>query len=358
VFGWGCLLGYAATGRSAFDGDDAGEGRWSVARPSALDALEEPIRGLVEAALAVDPADRPTTADLVARLDGTGRREAPVPRALPRRQDLDAVPHRTEFTVDEPTTPMAAIMPEPDEPVRALGAPPVRPEPVRDARPSAFSAEAPQTEQADDLVPWQGSELAPAPRRVEYAVQAVQAVNAASAEPPGPPPRRVEYVAEGSRPRRERDYERERRPRRLRTVAMITAPAAMVAVLATVIAMAATGNGRPTPVQQGGAVTPGQGPVDSPQAPEDPSLHSYGPRPASAASARDHSSPPVAGQHPRGRGTQPGTPSRPGGGGHSPSRPPTHKPTPPPTHSPTPSPTPTPTGTGPANTTGGTSTSS
>jgi hypothetical protein len=131
----------------------------------------------------------------------------------------------------------------------------------------------------------------------------------------------------------------------------------VVAVLATVIAMAATDNGGPSPAQQRGAVTPGQGAVDSPQAPEDPGHHSYGPRPASAASARDQSSPPTAGQYPHGRRTRPGAPSRPGGGGHSPGSPPSSKPTPTPTHSPTPSPTPTPTGTAPAHTTGGTSSS-
>jgi tRNA A-37 threonylcarbamoyl transferase component Bud32 len=355
VFGWGCLLGYAATGRSAFDGDDAGEGRWSVARPSALDALDEPIRGLVEAALAVDPADRPTTGDLVARLEGTGEREAPVPRPLPRRHDLDAVPHRTEFTVDEPTAPMPALMPalmpEHGELARALGTPPARPAPLPEA-----AAESLEAGQAEDLVPWQRSEPVPAPRRVEYAAEAAKA---ASAEPPGPLPRRVEYAAEtsGSRSRAEWADEPKRHPRRLRAVAMVTAPAAMVAVLATVIAMAATDNGGPTRVRQGGAVQPGQGLVDSPQAPEDPGRHSYGPRPASASSARDHSSPPVAGQPTHGGRTNPGSPSRPGGGGHSSGHPPTYKPTPTPTHSPTPSPTPTPTGTGPADTTGGTSTS-
>jgi serine/threonine protein kinase len=361
VFGWGCLLGYAATGRSAFDGDEAGEGRWSVARASALEALEEPVRGLVEAALAVDPADRPSTGELIARLDGPPARETPVPRPLPL--DADPVPGRTEFTVDEATAPMPAIVPESGEPVRALSAPAARPEPLPDAA-------LPETGQADELLPWHRSEPAAAPRRVEYAPEAAQAAStassastapsastassAAAAEPPGLRPRRVDYAAETSGSRAAWDDEPKRRPRRLRAVAMVTAPAALVAVLATVIAMAATNSGS-TPVQQGGAVTPGQGPVDSPPPPQDPGHHSYGPRPASAASARDHSSPPAAGQQPHGRRTKPASPGRPGGGAHSPGSPPSSRPTPTPTHSPTPSPSPTPTGTGPAHTAGGTS---
>ena len=354
VFGWGCLLGYAATGHSAFDGEDAGNGRWSVARASALDALEEPIRGLVEAALALDPADRPTTGDLLARLGGTGERPSPVP--LRHDRAVDTAPRRGEPSIDDPTAPIPAILPEPGRPAPDPAVRPARLDSPHKA-PAGFAAGPPPAERAERRVPPQHAEAAPAPRRAESASPGPAA--AASPEPPGPSPRRAEHAGStaGSRSRTGWDEESERRPRRLRTVAMVTAPAAMVAVLATVVAMAATGNGGSTPVQQGGVMTPGQGPVDSPRAPEDQGRHSYGPRPASAASARDHSSPPAAGRHPHERRTRPGTPNRPGGG-HSSTRPPASKPTPTPTHSPPPSPTPTPTGTGPGNTTGGTSTSS
>jgi serine/threonine protein kinase len=64
VFGWGCLVAYAATGHSPYD--EAG--------PPCAD---EPIRAVVEAALAEDPADRPTADDIIARL------EAPAEAVLP-----------------------------------------------------------------------------------------------------------------------------------------------------------------------------------------------------------------------------------------------------------------------------------
>lgn len=53
VFGWGCLVAYAATGHSP-------HGR----APVCLDVLDPPLRRLVEAAVAEDPAARPAAADL------------------------------------------------------------------------------------------------------------------------------------------------------------------------------------------------------------------------------------------------------------------------------------------------------
>jgi hypothetical protein len=70
VFGWGCLVSYAATGRSPFGEAEADEpGRRTIAQPSELNALDEPVRSLVEAALAKNPADRPAAGSLVSRLD-------------------------------------------------------------------------------------------------------------------------------------------------------------------------------------------------------------------------------------------------------------------------------------------------
>ena len=60
IFGWGCLVTYAATGHSPHG-----------ATPLDADALEEPVRGLVEAAVAEDGAARPTAAELTARLAET-----------------------------------------------------------------------------------------------------------------------------------------------------------------------------------------------------------------------------------------------------------------------------------------------
>jgi hypothetical protein len=53
VFGWGCLVGYAATGHSPYDPDVH---------------LDEPLRDLVQAALNENPAARPTADDLVTLL--------------------------------------------------------------------------------------------------------------------------------------------------------------------------------------------------------------------------------------------------------------------------------------------------
>jgi serine/threonine protein kinase len=57
VFGWGCLVTYAATGHSP-DG----------ATPLDADALDEPVRGLVDAAVTEDGAGRPSAAELTIRL--------------------------------------------------------------------------------------------------------------------------------------------------------------------------------------------------------------------------------------------------------------------------------------------------
>ncbi|MEV5750807.1 serine/threonine-protein kinase [Actinoallomurus sp. NPDC052308] len=72
ILGWGCLVGYAATGRSPFaDADEAG--RPPVPQPTLPSAWGDPLRGLVDAALAEDPADRPTADDLVLRLNTADR---------------------------------------------------------------------------------------------------------------------------------------------------------------------------------------------------------------------------------------------------------------------------------------------
>lgn len=69
VFGWGCLVAYAGTGRNPFGEGDGDElARWIIHEPPDLDGLDESLRPLVTAALAKDPADRPRSAELLARL--------------------------------------------------------------------------------------------------------------------------------------------------------------------------------------------------------------------------------------------------------------------------------------------------
>jgi serine/threonine protein kinase len=65
IFGWGCLVTYAATGHSPHG-----------ATPLDTEALEEPVRGLVDAAVAEDHAARPTAAELTARLTDAARAPA------------------------------------------------------------------------------------------------------------------------------------------------------------------------------------------------------------------------------------------------------------------------------------------
>jgi hypothetical protein len=74
IFGWGCLVTYAATGHSPY-----GE--------AATQCTDETIRSLVEDATARDPADRPTADELVARI------EAPAEVVLPAQTE-DVPPDR------------------------------------------------------------------------------------------------------------------------------------------------------------------------------------------------------------------------------------------------------------------------
>jgi tRNA A-37 threonylcarbamoyl transferase component Bud32 len=362
VFGWGCVIGYAATGRSPFEEGDGTEG---AVRTAALDALEEPLRTLVEAALAVDPADRPSVGEIVSRLGPDGQREA---RTAKSRSD---VPERRSLSsVDAPTAPMpvlrdeddpresAAVAPlSPFEPVARADAHPRRLEhavetgevalgstPVGDRRPR----DAGDGTAVRPLTTTTGGHHRPPAEHAAGGAAVVYSSNAMTGEhhrPPAPrtdpPPRRVEYSAETATAARQHAGT-ERRPRRLRTVAMVAGPAVAVAALATVIAMASTGTGRQEQqANPAGAASPGgDAPAVDPKVPTLSGPRSHGPHHASASSSRG-SGTPTPSRHARHK--KPGAPAGPG----KPRPPASHPPTPPPpTHTPTPSPTPTPTGTG------------
>jgi hypothetical protein len=103
VFGWGCLIGYAATGRSPFGEADADElDRPTIARPPEVNALDEPVRSLVVAALAKDPADRPTAGDLVSRLGAVGGAAVDDPSA----RTTDVLPRLGTAAVSAATAPV------------------------------------------------------------------------------------------------------------------------------------------------------------------------------------------------------------------------------------------------------------
>ncbi len=73
VFGWGCLVAYAGTGRNPFGTGDTEElARRVLFEPPDLTGLDDPLRGLVAEALAKEPDDRPSAADLLALLSSTG----------------------------------------------------------------------------------------------------------------------------------------------------------------------------------------------------------------------------------------------------------------------------------------------
>lgn len=65
IFGWGCLIAYAGTGRNPFGQDDPEEiARRTIHEPPDLDGLESSLRRQVEAALAKDPTERPSAREL------------------------------------------------------------------------------------------------------------------------------------------------------------------------------------------------------------------------------------------------------------------------------------------------------
>ncbi|GAA1387520.1 serine/threonine-protein kinase [Catellatospora chokoriensis] len=86
VFAWGAVVAFAGTGRITFAADSmpAVAVRIMTAEPD-LDGLAGPLRELVEAALAKDPADRPTARDLLDRLLTHGPDRALSSGELPRQ---------------------------------------------------------------------------------------------------------------------------------------------------------------------------------------------------------------------------------------------------------------------------------
>jgi serine/threonine protein kinase len=82
IFAWGCVVGYAGTGRTPFHGDSppATAGRILTQAPH-LNGLAEPLRGLVELSLAKDPRDRPSARELLDLLLDGRAPAIPVQRA-------------------------------------------------------------------------------------------------------------------------------------------------------------------------------------------------------------------------------------------------------------------------------------
>jgi serine/threonine protein kinase len=69
VFGWACLVSYAATGKHPFGGEEAATRAWRIlhADPD-LDGLPDSLRHLVRAALSREPSRRPSARELLLTL--------------------------------------------------------------------------------------------------------------------------------------------------------------------------------------------------------------------------------------------------------------------------------------------------
>ncbi|GII67133.1 hypothetical protein Skr01_72180 [Sphaerisporangium krabiense] len=71
VFSWGCLVAYAASGRAPFGGESLPSIVYQVLNTEpALDGMEPSLRALVAAALAKDPARRPTAQQVLDQMVG------------------------------------------------------------------------------------------------------------------------------------------------------------------------------------------------------------------------------------------------------------------------------------------------
>jgi eukaryotic-like serine/threonine-protein kinase len=89
VFAWGALVAFAATGRHPFGGGPPEAVAYRILHdPPDLDGVPDPVRPLVEAALARDPAARPTATRIAAALAAP-----PVPtRPLPVEEVTRVLP--------------------------------------------------------------------------------------------------------------------------------------------------------------------------------------------------------------------------------------------------------------------------
>jgi eukaryotic-like serine/threonine-protein kinase len=86
IFAWGVMVAYAATGRTPFAADSPPATAMKIlSRPPNLTGLHQPMRDLVERALAKEPSHRPTARQLLdALLADDGRSTAAGPQATGR----------------------------------------------------------------------------------------------------------------------------------------------------------------------------------------------------------------------------------------------------------------------------------
>ncbi|KXK60074.1 hypothetical protein AWW66_20880 [Micromonospora rosaria] len=119
IFAWGCVIAYAGTGRTPFQGDSpsATAGR-ILTQPPNLDGIPESLREPLSRTLAKDPADRPTAQELVAMLLAGPSEPRP-----PAAGNPEAVPPTTSLAA----TPAPATPPVPDASPSSATPPPTFP---------------------------------------------------------------------------------------------------------------------------------------------------------------------------------------------------------------------------------------
>ena len=113
IFVWGVTIGYAAAGQSPFGTGDTNAVLYRIlyADPD-ISAVPEPLKALVQAALAKEPQSRPAAHELLDQLTSTSMRSVPVPDLL-----FDA-PTRTVLAQTWQTGPQVAQQPESGPSVR------------------------------------------------------------------------------------------------------------------------------------------------------------------------------------------------------------------------------------------------
>lgn len=98
VWGWGAVILFAATGRPAFDGETVPAiANQVVEHEPDTSVLDEPLRSLVKRALSKDPADRPTSEELLLGLAGGVDLAEAADKAGPERAPAHATRSRAEL---------------------------------------------------------------------------------------------------------------------------------------------------------------------------------------------------------------------------------------------------------------------
>jgi serine/threonine protein kinase len=188
VFAWGGVVAYAGTGRLPFgEGPVSGVAYRVVKHPPDLEGLDHPLRELVEAAMAKDPARRPSAQALLLRLLAGPAAAAAVPAAVPPAPATHAavtrVLHRTwaePAAAEHPTIPPRQPTPTQPPPQRSAAR---SPQP-----PAAASAPPPQAQRPQAQRPQAQPPQAQRPRARPPHAQRSQAKPRRGAGPAAPSP--------------------------------------------------------------------------------------------------------------------------------------------------------------------------